>query len=121
PHRFGLPVSPSAPHPPSMADAPSAPHVPAVPGSPHMPPASGASSLPGPPSAGAVSGAPAIPGAAQFATGSSTDLYFLPSREAGQTGAPSSGAESFSGSTGWDVHAVRRDFPILQQKVNGKP
>lgn len=121
PHRFGLPVSPSAPHPPSMAAAPSAPHVPAVPGSPHMPPSSGASSLPGLPSAGAVSGAPAIPGAAQFATGSSTDFYFLPSREAGQTGAPSSGAESFSGSTGWDVHAVRRDFPILQQKVNGKP
>jgi cysteine desulfurase/selenocysteine lyase len=28
--------------------------------------------------------------------------------------------ETFSEPTGWDIHAVRNDFPILHQKVNGK-
>jgi cysteine desulfurase/selenocysteine lyase len=47
--------------------------------------------------------------------------YFLDL--AGPTSAPASGIPQASQSAypGFDVHAVRRDFPILQERVNGRP
>jgi cysteine desulfurase/selenocysteine lyase len=53
----------------------------------------------------------------------------LPDQPAGYAGPPASGSSpsAAAGSRGpaalssWDVHAIRRDFPILHQKVNGKP
>ncbi len=50
--------------------------------------------------------APAVPG-----HGTAQDLYFLPAVP--RVAAPSA--------DGFDVNAVRRDFPVLQQRVHGKP
>jgi cysteine desulfurase/selenocysteine lyase len=44
--------------------------------------------------------------------GAGAALYWMPSEAAGPTSGPA---------TGFDVEAVRRDFPILRQRVNGKP
>lgn len=61
--------------------------------------------------------APAVQRAAQFSSGSDTSYYFLPEHQTAQ--ARAQGLPTSAG--GWDIHAIRRDFPILQQKVNGKP
>ncbi|MET1046088.1 MAG: family 2A encapsulin nanocompartment cargo protein cysteine desulfurase [Hyphomicrobium sp.] len=68
--------------------------------------------------------AESFPGAPGAASGSS--LYFLDGfiSPAGSTGVP--GNEAFArtpayGGVGFDVDAVRRDFPILNETVNGRP
>ncbi|HEY5751935.1 MAG TPA: SufS family cysteine desulfurase [Chthoniobacterales bacterium] len=52
-----------------------------------------------------------------------TDLYFIRSRDITGPAIPG-GTPRLEGSRGWtafDVEGVRRDFPALHQKVNGKP
>ncbi|HEY5892475.1 MAG TPA: SufS family cysteine desulfurase [Chthoniobacterales bacterium] len=52
-----------------------------------------------------------------------TDFYFIRSRDISGPAIPG-GTPRLEGSRGWtafDVEGVRRDFPALHQKVNGKP
>ena len=48
----------------------------------------------------------------------SSGYYFLEPSAPGAAGAPAAEASRFPA---FDVHAVRRDFPILSERVNGKP
>ncbi|MET0333619.1 MAG: family 2A encapsulin nanocompartment cargo protein cysteine desulfurase [Rhizobacter sp.] len=59
--------------------------------------------------------APALPAAAPFNTGSS--YYFLDSLHTGRDNTPQA---TPSAHPPFDVNAVRRDFPILQERVNGR-
>lgn len=52
-------------------------------------------------------------------TGSTPDFYFLPKSKPLGASAEQEGAQMPI--DGFDVEAVRRDFPILHQKVHGKP
>ena len=96
---------------------------PAGPGVPGLPLRSeglvpGASALPGD---GDLRGLLATPAGAGPATPAATPAgpyYFLPAAPAAAAplpGLPSGAHPAF------DVHAVRRDFPILQERVNGRP
>ena len=51
--------------------------------------------------------------------GSSSCFYFLP--EAQPFAAQAQGLQFETAHPAFDVHAVRRDFPILQERVNGRP
>ena len=66
--------------------------------------------------ASAVSGAPV---AASAKPGWGSSFYFLDeSRATGQ--AAQIGQQVAAGHPAFDVHALRRDFPILQERVNGR-
>lgn len=64
-----------------------------------------------------VLGVPQVYADAPYASPSSASLYYF--LEELNNGHPPK-AEGYSPSSGFDVHAVRRDFPILQERVNGK-
>lgn len=63
--------------------------------------------------------AAATPVASPF-QGGAPDYYFA-QRKAPAAPAAQPAAEALAPHTGFDVAAVRRDFPILKEKVNGKP
>lgn len=76
------------------------------------------------PLAGAV--VPAVPSVPGFPT--DTGLYFLDGVEVpGQTHVPGAGTAPFhhselqSAHPAFDIYAIRRDFPILSETVNGRP
>lgn len=67
--------------------------------------------------------APAVPALAPAAAPAwqpGGDFYFLEHARPPEH-APSLPARSAVGAPPFDVHAVRRDFPILQERVNGRP
>lgn len=84
--------------------------VPAVPGVPTL-------SLPGlaHPHAGAT------PWASPVADASAPRYYFIEPPAVPAAAQPALPTASSLARPGFDVHAVRRDFPILQERVNGRP
>ena len=67
----------------------------------------------------ATADAPVQPTEAPATKGSpESDLYFLPTAQALDSGTPKLEPTS---DQGFDPHAIRKDFPILHQKVHGKP
>ena len=64
---------------------------------------------------------PLAPHVAQFASSSDADFYFLPDRAMQHAAGIHPDMDVPAPAANWDVHAVRRDFPILNQRVNGKP
>jgi cysteine desulfurase/selenocysteine lyase len=61
---------------------------------------------------------PAAPAASAPAPGS---FYFIEAVPHGEAAAPAIPQASASAHPAFDVHAIRRDFPILQERVNGRP
>ncbi|NER38606.1 MAG: cysteine desulfurase [Oscillatoria sp. SIO1A7] len=61
----------------------------------------------------------APPMAVPTPTGSTPNFYFLPKSKPLEASADKKGTQMPT--DGFDVEAVRRDFPILHQKVHGKP
>ena len=49
------------------------------------------------------------------------NFYFIDADPPGKAAAPAIPQASASAHPAFDVHAIRRDFPILQERVNGRP
>ncbi|WP_459251858.1 family 2A encapsulin nanocompartment cargo protein cysteine desulfurase [Herbaspirillum lusitanum] len=116
---YGQPASGTAP------SAPSAPSA-ALPGAPSIPASPG---LTTPPQTGIPGGAsPSAPAAHALPASSSPQYYFVdavrlpsgyvtPPKEDPHAAVPLAGSDRHPP---FDVHAVRRDFPILKERVNGR-
>lgn len=118
----GLQASPLSTGLPSSLDAFGAPAAAVAPGSIGLPGAPSASQMPpAPPSAGA----PGLP-SFYFLTDAAPDSSW--GNTPGKSGAPATSAPVTGATPGaagggrapFDVHTIRRDFPILSERVNGR-
>jgi len=130
-HVLGVPEAYAADVPglPSAGGHP-APSVPVL--SPSALPSS-APAVPQPPRAAAVespfyflNAAPAaprvnVPGGAPIQAPATPAFYFLDASPAGERNARAVPQTPAAAHPPFDVHAVRRDFPILRERVNGRP
>lgn len=136
PQPAGLTLPPGAAGPSTPSAVPygtAPPGINLVPTSPASPVHAGASAPSLLPHAQAPNGVPdlgleAVPGYDGRFGGHATSAapyYFLtpPTQQPGYyfVGGPEAGTTPSAGVAPFDVHAVRRDFPILQERVNGRP
>jgi len=64
---------------------------------------------------------PGLPGIAGGSPNSLVPAYYFLDRPGASAGAPGSGNPPTGGHRPFDVHRIRRDFPILSERVNGRP
>jgi cysteine desulfurase/selenocysteine lyase len=106
------PSIPAAPSLPAVPSTPSAPATPAIPSTNSVPGLSSALTLPDL----SFLTVPALP-----ATGDEANYYFTAARTSGASGLSGPVPEIPDSHEIFDVHAIRADFPILRETVNGRP